>query len=155
MKQIILYFTALLLLFVACDKECKIDRPKDVKPIDWENYNDVYTVYWNLVHLSSEPINLQSDTIKITGWVRLPLYSMEGYFNLVENVSQAGKIPGSVSNPNIIVICPNSIREYLDTCDLTRQCFIEGLLIFEEAPLKGCKKVPKIVITNVNDIYLK
>ena len=154
MKRIVLCLTALLLLFASCNKECKIKYPKGVKPIDWENYNDVYTVYWNTIHLSSEPIVLQSDTIKITGWVRLPMHNMESYFNLVDDVSQLWDLSRPVSGPNIIVrMQPGSLREYLDTSDLTRQCFIEGVLSFVDVPLKGCKETP--VILNVNDIYFK
>ena len=45
--SIVLRFTIVLLLFAGCDKNCKIKYPKDLKPIDWENYNDVYDVIWN------------------------------------------------------------------------------------------------------------
>jgi len=41
MKRIILCFTAILLLFTDCNKDCIIKHPKDVKSIDWENYNDI------------------------------------------------------------------------------------------------------------------
>jgi hypothetical protein len=51
---IISCLTAILLLFTTCEKNCIGKRPKDVKPIDWENYNDVHTVYWNYVSLYSE-----------------------------------------------------------------------------------------------------
>ena len=33
--------------FSSCQKSCIKDRPKNVKPIDWNNYNDVSTVFWN------------------------------------------------------------------------------------------------------------
>jgi ABC-type oligopeptide transport system substrate-binding subunit len=64
---LILSFAAVL--FAACEKNCIGKRSKDVKPIDWENYNDVSTVYWNYVSLYSE--RKQEDegkTIKISGW---------------------------------------------------------------------------------------
>ena len=69
MKRIILCLTAIVLLFTACDKGCNIARPKDVKPIDWENYNDVYDVYWNLLKFCSEPSNDDGRYIKISGWI--------------------------------------------------------------------------------------
>ena len=69
MKRIILYLTALLLVFFACEKSCLEKKPKDVKPIDWENYNDVYTAFWNTYSACSESKNAKRE-IMVYGWAK-------------------------------------------------------------------------------------
>lgn len=98
MKKLILCFTIIVFVFVACNKECQIKYPKNLKSIDWENYNDVYTVYWNTVHLCFETVNLQSDTIKISGW-RAWNY---GSFNLCDDPKYADRNSG-YTNPSPII----------------------------------------------------
>lgn len=72
MKKIkFMLMIVLALQFSSCERQCKpINRPKDVKPIDWENYNDVYTVYWNLKRNSNDPrSSAENKKIKIFGWM--------------------------------------------------------------------------------------
>ena len=155
MKRVILCFTALLLLlFATCEKDC-IKRPKNVEPIDWENYNDVYTVYWNTIHLCSETINLPSDTIKIVGW---RAWSYDA-FNLCDDAKYADKNLGyTAAFPCITIECNlPEFKTKLDTCDLTKKCFIKGKLSFfyVETSGKCCKIGCRIEITNINDIYFE
>jgi hypothetical protein len=110
-------------------------------------------VYWNTVHLTSEYINLQSDTIKISGWRS---WSHDN-FNLCDDAKYADRNSG-YANPFPFVSIRCSIPEFktkLDTCDLTKKCFIKGKLDFTPAPLKGCKTHTIVVITNIDDIYFE
>jgi len=43
----LLAICGVILLAFSCGKNCEIKKPKNIKTIDWENYNDVYTVFWN------------------------------------------------------------------------------------------------------------
>ena len=156
----ILCITAVVLLFANCDKNCKIKYPKDLKPIDWENYNDVYTVYWNYCTVSSETnkkIEQDRDKdIMIYGWVCFP-HSINHEFALSEYPNGSGimctiGILPPIDTINNIV---GQVRVKLDTSDLTKKCFIKGVLRLRPAPVKGCKCVPHIDILDVNDIYFK
>ena len=169
MKKVILSFAVLLLLFANCDKNCKkenckedepckIDRPKDVKPIDWENYNDVYTVFWNTVHSRYESINLQNDTIKISGW-HAGSYDL---FHLCDDPDAANPNLGFVPTNIIILVYGKHPELYtvfqnmLDTCDLTKKCFVKGKLVFEAVDGSMCgRTVPYLEVYDINDIYFK
>ena len=175
MKRIIIAFTALLLLFAACKEkyDCKMDHPKDLKPIDWENYNDVYTVYWNFFCFCSKvkenPLNRE---IMVCGWI---FQGVEGkypfdnlYFTLISNeedifwwnCSTRGK--GVVIRPyckdsNGNFIDPrDSLRIKFDTTDITKKCFIKGRLGFECLNTDGCSMaVPEIILEDINNIYFE
>ncbi|MDR1592440.1 MAG: hypothetical protein LBS16_06115, partial [Prevotellaceae bacterium] len=66
MKKII-YFFAVIGLLSAC--VCKpISKPKNLKAIDFENWNDVETVHYNCKTLCSEPSDMEGRIVKISGW---------------------------------------------------------------------------------------
>ena len=139
MKKVVLYFTALLLLFAACEK-----IPQNVKPIDWENYNDVYTVYWNL-RSSCKKIKSEYDgrTIKISGWKIGAL----DLFSLGDDIKWSQR-----EHINIRFCFPDS-DAMLDTCDLTKKCFITGKIRLKMEKISGCTVFPEIELTDINDIY--
>jgi len=68
----------------ACKNKCA-KVPKDLKPIDCENYNDVKTVYWNFYRFcgKDEPwlYDNSCDTIRVEGWG----YSDNRYIYLYQN----------------------------------------------------------------------
>ena len=154
-------FIALFLL-VACKKQCAINYPKDIKPIDWENYNDVYTVYWNYRtegSVTNKKIGQdRGKDIMIYGWVCFGDFSNIHLFGLRES-SNSG-ITCAVGAATIQIDSINylheQVRTKLDTSDRTKKCFIKGKLDFVEAPDMHCNWiVPKVVITNINDIYFE
>jgi len=155
MKKIFLCFTALLLLFAACEKTCIGKKPKNVKPIDWENYNDVFTVYWN--YISSYSKRNQADegkTIKISGW---RIWSRDA-FTLGDDAKCAENffVPSPLESVSIdFYYCPE-VRIVLDTSDLTKKCYVTGVLSFFEIE-KSCGVIvkPEIIVYNANDIYFK
>ena len=153
MKKVIFSIIAVLLLFAACDKNCKIKYPKDLKPIDWENYNDVYTVYWNLAHCCSESINIQSDTIKISGWK----VQSRDLFALGDDAKCAETL--FVPSPSTVVYIDFDFLEayaFLDTCDLTKKCFIKGKINYTPNEFTSrCFIEPKIKVMDINDIYFE
>ena len=155
MKRIILYLTVIVLLFAACDRACKINYPKYVNPIDWENYNDIHTVYWNTIHCCDETISLQSDTIMISGWK--PWSYRE--FSLCDDAKYADRGLGLTAASPIISIWSKlpEFETILDTCDLTKKCFVKGNLSFQYGShrQKYCRLECCIEITNINDIYFE
>ena len=153
---VIVCITVILLLFATCNKDCRIKRPKpkDVKPIDWENYNDVHTVYWNTVHCCSETISrLPSDTIMISGWKPS---NLDGFVLCDYPNTYYGD--GTITSIVPIVCYLPEFRIMLDTCDLTKKCFIKGIIRFDSEYYsrgRGCIVEPYIEITNIDDIYFK
>ncbi|MDR1878607.1 MAG: hypothetical protein LBQ64_03465, partial [Bacteroidales bacterium] len=93
MKKVILFLLTATLIVTSCEKACYPKRPKNVKSVEWENYNDVYTVYWNF--RSSRPkINLDNyngKTIKLYGWMYKHSYLFDsldrGTFSLVGDLN--------------------------------------------------------------------
>jgi len=172
MKQIVLCFTAILLLFTGCNKDCIIKRPKSVKPIDWENYNDVYTVYWNLLKFCSEPSNDEGKDIKIYGWIFQGLIYPDGKplpvdsknFVLISNEEDifyanyctrggVGIAIGSVHRDSLNFF---DLQSKLDTSDITKKCFIKGKIGFICLHTGKCSQSePRIYLQDVSDIYFE
>jgi len=149
--------TVLLLVFTACNKPCEcepcevekpqtgtggIKYPENLKPIDWDNYNDVYTVYWNLVHYCSDPpLSLKSNVIKISGWLKLDSYS-HYLCNDIEPVF-----------PRIYVWIRFPIQ-----LDPAKKCFLKGKLFFfnDWTVWKNhCRSEPLMIVEDMNDIYFE
>lgn len=146
--------TAILLLFAACDKFCMEKRPKDVKPIDWENYNSVHTVFWNY-HSTCENVKHENKEIMAFGWI----YSNgDGFFVLTDVTNYTPyEIPHVIIRPDYKVSNGNEFYAKLATCDLTKKCFIKEKLMLccTETMLACSKSTPAIVFSNIDDVYFE
>jgi hypothetical protein len=130
---------------ISCDngkKECEIIycvTPTDMKPIDWEDYNDVYTTYWYFTADGSGPWG-QFQPFKISGRVpQMDLSALEGrvgcfylydyYHNDEPYIEEAGRrlirIPVSISDSAVA----DSLYHKFVTADLTKKCYIRGRLL--------------------------
>lgn len=155
MKKIFLCIVTLIILVVACGKNCKIKQPKNVKPIDWNNYNDVYTVHWNYYSCCDE-INREDEgkIIKISGWKAWSYHA----FNLCGDPKYADRNLGyTAAFPFVTIQCNlPEFKAKLDTCDLKKKCFVKGkILLFEEIYPSGCFVYPTIEVTDIDDIYFE
>ena len=164
MRKIILYLTALLLLFAACKKSCKIKYPKDIKPIDWENYNDVYTVYWNCK--DTKVNSKMRDTIKIYGWIfQGPIYPNGNplpvdpdNFTLISNEEDIFYWNYSTRGVGINIrniyydsVTYVNLQPKFDTSDITKKCFIKGRLGFVYLYTEYCSILdPYICVENIS-----
>ena len=142
MKRILTLSTLLLFFatgFYSCDKTCYINkkRPQDLKPIDWENYNDAYTIYWNSVHLCSENPFSQHDstdenwgTIKIAGW---HAWSYDSFVLCDDSKYADPKLGHSAAFPFVAISFSRipEIYSIFETCDMTKKMFITGDLKFD------------------------
>jgi hypothetical protein len=151
MKKMTLCFMAMLLLFAACEKGCIRKCPKDVKPIDWNNYNDVYTVDGNYCSLYSE--RKQEDEgkiIKISGWKVLSadLFALSDDFNY----AMYNHISGYATPPIVHIrgYLGPGLQVMLDTSDLTKKCFIKGKLSLEPIEAAMCTKAIPNEIKNLS-----
>ena len=162
-------FTAILLLFATCKKSCLQKRPKDVKPIDWENYNDVYDVFWNYNTFCSETKEKdRGKEIMICGWIfhgwnEKPLRN-GGEFVVISNEKDIFE-PNFSTSTRGTGICVrsyyggqnecllDSLRIKFDTTDITKKCFIKGILIFKCLHTEKCSKAePEIILEDINNI---
>ncbi len=76
-KSIFIVASFIVLCITSCEIPCpSISKPKDLQPIDWENYNDVKTVFYNCVKYCSEKSVLEGKKVKVCGW---KLKNLEGF----------------------------------------------------------------------------
>jgi hypothetical protein len=175
MKKIYFLLLAICLIGTACeekDKQCNnIEKPADLKPIDWENYNDAYTVYRN--YYSSCGAAKREDIgkdIMIYGWICTiyrDKYMLENGDWLYDGVKLVDN--PNFYNPNKKNSLPEGtwigiesgfpIDEFqakLDACDLAKKCFIKGKLGFREIEAgMCCKSLPYIHIIEIENIYFE
>jgi hypothetical protein len=159
-----LLICAVALFAGSCGKNCEVKRPKDLKPINWESYNDVYTVFWNFSSKSTPcPYGPTGLTLKVCGWI------FQG--NHGETID-----PGNLLliNDRRDVFATNALGIYIKTfdkdlidllkiklavTDKTKKCFIEGELYYlcYETSMGGCttRTEPSVFIRNINDIYFE
>ena len=163
-------------LFAFSCTKCDIKKPKGVKPIDWENYNDVYSVFWNCTKDCSEvnetEKNFDSDdlkTIKVYGWI---YQGFEGgyppvnpeHFCIIdkeENIFAFNSSVGTsfyvrISYLGDFKILIESLKIKFAAADITKKCYINGKLSYENYPGNGCcTAVPLLIIHSSDDIYFE
>jgi len=144
----------------SCKENCDINRPKNLKPIDWENYNDPYTVYWNGLKNCSEPGFDDGTKIKVSGWIRqcanVQIPINPDLFALTEEkyMSECNGAKGT-----ILHVRPyysdflDSLKIILNT-NLEKKCYINGILSYNSLYDMGpcCHVTPEIIIYSVDDI---
>lgn len=166
MKQIILCLTTIILLFAACTPNCNIKKPKGVKPIDWVNYNDVYTVFWNCVRDCKEPDNDKGREIKIYGWMFQGCHGETlnpSFFCVIDNEANIFANNSSVGTSIYVRVGGNnyeemralidSLKSKFASADITKKCYIRGRLFLDQQPENYCcRTAPEIIINSVDDI---
>jgi hypothetical protein len=69
MKTKIFVLSTCIIWLSSCLVCHPLKKPVDLNPIDVENYNDGYTVFWNCKQqCMDEPTPYEGDTIKVYGW---------------------------------------------------------------------------------------
>jgi len=144
--------------YFSCKKNCNIDRPKNLKPIDWENYNDAYTVYWNYTGDCADfPLGKTGKTIKMYGWIFQPTNVYPHSFNLLSD-----SLLVEDGNPKCAMIrvqCFNAeelekIKAKFDSSDLKKKCYIIGeIVVFDEPDNHCCLTSPDVLIEGTNSIF--
>ncbi|MDO9154870.1 MAG: hypothetical protein Q7U47_14380 [Paludibacter sp.] len=135
-----------------------VKKPNDLKPINWKEYNDVNTVYWNLFDRCKD-VNwgLEGDSVKIFGFIvqfKYQVIKVTG-FSISDKVNVTSKdrwIDISCFEKKTI----NKLQLLFDSIDLTKKCYIKGILYFNEMPTQNCcSATPGILINEENDIYFE
>ena len=160
----ILCLAAILLLLANCGEPCKVVKPKDLKPIDWENYNDVKTVYWNTVKLYKD-MSHKPQTVKIAGYI---IYSPINHMPFLcddTTILQEIKQNNSISRKSIVGIAGISdypstdfgdvMRKILDG-DLSKKCYIIGTTTLPAIHTGiPCSYTAVYIRTDTNNIYFQ
>jgi len=175
--KLLIIICGIVLLAFSCKKNCEIKIPKGVKPIDWVNYNDVYTVFWNYVKDCSETCNDVGRDIKVYGWIfqgpnypdGKPLPVEPAHFVLISNeddifywnCSTRGGACFSVKVHSCETLDERkalieSVKNKFSSADITQKCYINGKLSLDNLPTnRCCQTSPEIIIYNVDDIYFE
>jgi len=161
----ILKICVVALFACSCGKNCEVKSPKDLKPIDWENFNDVYTVFWNFFSKDygtcrEGPTGI---TIKVCGWIFQGSHGETidpGMFHLIDNESNI--FAPNASGGNSIYVktfdtdLVNLLKNKFVENDVTKKCFVKGeLYYFCRETAKCFSKDPNVYIHNINDIYFE
>ena len=160
--KIVKYLAYVSIFFLASCREFCIDqikKPANVTAVDWDNYNDVYTVFWNYYTFCSErnEKDLGKD-IMIYGWIRkasgsIPEISAQRFSLVIED-----KVNSELSYPFVDILARDDVKielqSILDTLDLKKKIFIKGKLIFNcLKTVSICdKSVPEIILEEINNI---
>ena len=140
--------------------------PADVKPVDWENYNDVYNVYWNYrIDNGILEEGPTGKTLKVEGWIAPINWQdeiMPGYFKLANR--PYGQIKDQMDwyeKYDIGIEAATSevaeqLRMKFENNNLDKKCYITGeLVMIFLIGLSRNSIVPRIVITDVNNVIFE
>jgi len=159
-----------------CDIE--IEKPSDVMPINWEDYNDAYHVFWNFFSdKCRDDIGIPTEkTIKISGKFEKREIHRGEHVTVIYALKSVNEyehkgIYDIVSKrytffvPFVEIYCHHILEEFLekvDSEDLTEKCYIEGkLLIVKATHYKSdghdqcCFNVPFIRLESIDGIYFE
>ena len=181
-KVILVVLCSVSLFTFSCIRKCdiEIERPSDVMPICWENYNDAYHVFWNVFsdkcRLDDTGFSTEK-TIKISGkfekreiirgtkvTVKYVLRGVHEYEH--KAIYDIMSIKYDFIVPLVEFSFPNNIREEflekINSADLTEKCYIEGKLwLFNATNIRSnghdqcCFVVPVIRLYRIDDIYFE
>jgi len=173
----LLAINAIFLMIFSCEKKCEINKPKGLKPIDWENYNDVYTVGFNCAKYCSEISFMERfDTdslkkIKITGWIfqgpgNPPEPINPAHFLLTNNKENIFGWNSSTKGETGCYIRVSYLGDYkslidslrlkFEATDVTMKCYVSGRLMYHEIHSGHCcYAYPVIILYSANDIYFE
>ena len=153
-----------IFFLTTCTKFCvdQIKKPANIPAVDWDDYNDVYTVFWNYYTLCSEAKKDDSGKdIMIIGWIYSgdrPISTTRFSLTTEENRFEVSTYKIPIVGIRTHGDMEKELQTKLDTCDLSKKCFIKGKLVFrcEEGPSKTCSKSkPEIFLENIENIYFE
>ena len=161
MKKLFILIIVLSITGFSCNKKCGVDKPKNIKPIDWENYNDVHTVKWNFRDDCSKfPLGRTGKTIKMYGWIFHPQSVNPYLFALLSD-----SLFVEADNPKcamVYVICDGdreectAISSKINSSDSKRKCYVMGELSIDHlAGNTCCTSEPEILLKSSDDIYFE
>lgn len=138
-----------------CAETCyDIEKPANLKPIDWNGWNDAYTVYYNF-HDNIEDACYDHDGDTIMCYGHVPEYwynSPYGDFRL--------EVIGCLNNLEIQFNLHgneiDSLHYMLNNSSHSDTCFVKGVLKLDDLDRECCIEViPLITVNQIEDFYFK
>jgi len=163
MKKIIFCLAACAvgIVFFACNQptECEKCKVPAHNPIDCENYNDVFTVFWNL---NDSNFSYDCSEVLVCGYIVNDKY-IDDYPPFVRLLDDSIKALNCSFDIFVDRFCKVEIACDIDSvksiinASVPNKCYVKG-------PLHGTGKIdyyccylgiPSITLVNVEDIYFK
>jgi len=164
--RLIIAILAATVLFCSCKERCAgcydcdsilvITKPADLKPIDWDGWNDAYTV-WHTFHDVRENAQYshRGDTIMCYGKISRILTS-HIYSSLIYLECKDASEPFYIyTTPLMDSIEKDSLVNLLDGICCSDTCFARGVLDLSADQFTGCSVEPSIELMSIEDIYFK
>ena len=170
MNREFLFLVILCIVTFSCKRKCDIiiEKPNNVKPIVWEDYNDAYDVFWNYFKNDCRGAGWPTGkTIKISGKIHLGsrrFVLMSEHEHEHNDIYDHMLIKYDYPAPSIYVFCFFSdelLKEIiLKYADFKGKCYIKGevatsLIGGEEGGDKCCFTVPNIRLYSIDDLYFE
>ena len=141
------------------------EKPTDLKHIDWENYNDVSTVFWTYASRDCNADRLYEDTakyIKVSGWLHRG-YGLNNSKHLRLVDSEADILLYDHPNPIVHFVVAggsdveDSIRAKIAAADITQKWYVRGKISFSERSNSNiCSYyLLHITINSADDVYFE
>ena len=186
-NTVIIKMLSIFAFFVfSCTPKCDIKnimKPDDIQ-IDWENYNDVYNIFWHYFSNNCRGAgNLTSDIIKVHGKIDISSFHFvrnypdkSTYLHSFELIDEQEHEYNSIYDYlynrydyrafSVRVFCYNiadELQKKLESCDLTRKCYIKGEVstgILGGGRSEGynddcCFTFPSVNLYNIDDIFFE
>jgi len=168
----IVIVSLLAVCFSSCRKKCdiEVERPRDIKPIKWDDYNDAYHVFWNIFapKCNQKTGYKTGKTIKVSGMLVLdsirsyPSYLLKSEYEYEHNdiydyMSKIYKYP--IPSVKLSIFIGEEFQKKIDSADLTKKCYIKGELATGGVEAMEndicCFTVPHIFLYTIEDIYFE
>ena len=156
----------IIALFCSCKRTCKdIVKPSDLKPIDWNGWNDAYTVGYTFYdNVENACYDFNGDTILCYGHIARILYDNHTslkpehlFFEGSENMKHQEWVYIGFSST---ILQNNSERDslisLLNSYSHSDTCFVKGILKVEPQYIDPCDIVaPHIYVHSIEDICFR
>ena len=158
MKNLIFISLNICLFLCSCKKNehcVEIEKPSNLKPINFEDYNDVHTVYWNYLAYCDETDPNPGDFIKVWGWLTNYYLPSTGQFFV------HSQIAGDHRRKSLHIFLPvdegNRLALKLGNTQLPVKCFIFGEVKLPCLAGGSCRKwvTVSLNVKNADDIYFE
>lgn len=133
-----------------CAETCyDIEKPANLRPIDWDDWNDAYTVYYTFYDNEEDACyDHDGDTIMCYGNIYVSPYAG---IKLEVKGSDDLEIVFNLHGSEI-----DSLYNMLNNTSHSDTCFVKGIHKLFNYDIQCCKIViPKITVNRIEDIFFK
>lgn len=165
--KLIIVLLAILSLFCSCKHKChEVVKPSNLKPIDWNGWNDAYTVAYTFYDNKEKACyDYDGDTILCYGHIAKYLYDDYSSIKPDNIYLEAGMRGQGVGVSFSFIYDQNSserdsLINLLNSSNYSDTCFVKGVFKLSyhhiRTALKSCEySEPVITVCRIEDIWFK